>query len=147
MAKETKAKTTEVVEITPDNVAEEVRKGNLIDKANVDAALAEIEKETNDKKKAEAKEAILSAQYNKMRSLFELRARRREEKMTKEALVARESLLNDLLGGKITPAEYTTKKGELSKEMEKKRVESDKQLNSELNELRESYAGAFRWYW
>lgn len=146
MAKETKEKTTSV-EITPDNVAEEVRKGNLIGKEHVDAALAEIQKETDEKKKREAKTAILSSQYNRMKSLYELRKRRREEKITLAALKKREEFMNDLLAGKMTPTEYEKAKDDHNNEVQKQLNESSKQFDMEIVELRESYAGEYRWNW
>lgn len=144
--KETK-KTTEMVELTPENVAEEVRKGNLIGKEHVDAALAEIQKETDEKKKREAKQAILCSQYNRMKSLFELRKRRREEKITLAALKKREEFMNNLLAGKMTPVEYEKAKDDHNEEVQKQMHESSTQFDKELTELRESYAGEYRWNW
>ena len=139
----------------------------LGDKAIVDA-MAEIEKEEDDKKKSEAKQALMVATYHNVKTLIELRQRRREDKITKEKLEATKSLLERLIGteleikdgGKlvptknaipkdqrITPVQYKEEKRKLAEEIRKKMREASEKFDHEFSELKESYAGQWRYYW
>lgn len=146
MAKDVKKQETGV-ETSEENVLDVIKKGNLLQEKNVADALAEIEKETNDKKKEEAKTMILQSQYNNLKALLLLRSRRREEKATKEYLTKTKELLDSALAGKITPAEYKVKKDELTQEMRKQCTESDNVYQKELKELHNSYAGRYAYWW
>lgn len=139
----------------------------LGDKAIVDA-MAEIEKEEDDKKKREAKESLMVATYHNVKTLIELRQRRREDKITKEKLEATKSLLERLIGkeleikdgGKlvptknvipadqrITPVQYKEEKRKLAEEIRKKMREASEKFDHEFAELKSSYAGQWRYYW
>ena len=146
MAKDVKTQRTKV-ETSEENVLDVIKKGNLLQEENVAAALSEIEKETNDKKKEEAKTMILQSQYNNLKALLQLRSRRREEKATKEYLTKTKELLDGALAGKITPAEYRVKKDELKQEMRKQCADSDNIYQNELKELHNSYAGRYAYWW
>ena len=146
MAKDVKKQGTEV-ETSEENVLNIIKKENLLHEKNVADALAEIEKETSDKKKEEAKTMILQSQYNNLKALLLLRSRRREDKATKEYLTKTKELLNSTLAGKITPAEYKVKKDELTQEMRKQCTESDNVYQKELKELHNSYAGRYAYWW
>ena len=124
MAKDVKKQGTGA-ETSEENVLDVIKKGNLLQEKNVADALAEIEKETNDKKKEDAKSMILQSQYNNLKALLQLRSRRREEKATKEYLTKTKELLDSALAGKITPAEHKVKKDELKQEMRKQCADSD----------------------
>ena len=110
------------VETSEENVLDVIKKGNLLQEKNVADAIAEIEKETNDKKKEDAKSMILQSQYNNLKALLLLRSRRREAKATNEYLTKTKELLDSALAGKITPAEYKVKKDELTQEIRKHRI-------------------------
>ena len=138
MAKDVKKQGTEA-ETSEENVLDVIKKGNLLQEKNVADALAEIEKETNDKKKEDAKSMILQSQYNNLKALLQLRSRRREEKATKEYLTKTKELLDSALAGKITPAEYKVKKDELKQEMRKQCADSDNTYQNELKELHQLY--------
>lgn len=146
MAKDVKKQGTGV-ETSEENVLDVIKKGNLLQEKNVADALAEIEKETNDKKKEDAKSMILQSQYNNLKALLQLRSRRREEKATKEYLTKTKRLLDSALAGKITPAEYKVKKDELKQEMRKQCADSDNTYQNELKELHNSYAGRYAYWW
>ena len=63
MAKENKKQETATVTATSEeNVMDVIKTGNLLKESNVAAALAEIEKEKDEKQKQEAKELICIAQ-------------------------------------------------------------------------------------
>lgn len=147
MAKETKKPASEVVVATEENVLEQIKNGNLLKEANVKAALEEIEKQKDEKQKKEAMNMICVAKYQNSKALLELRARRREEKNTKEFLTETKNILDEVLGGKITPTNYNKKRDDLREEFRKKNRESDSQLSEEMQELRESFEGRWQYWW
>lgn len=147
MAKETKKPASEIVVVTEDNVMEQIKNGNLLKEANVKAAIEEIEKQKDNKQKKEAMDMICTAKYSNSKALLELRTRRREEKNNKEFLTATKNVLDDVLGGKITPTDYKKKREDLREEFRKKNRESDNQLREEMQELRESFEGRWQYWW
>lgn len=147
MAKETKKAVETTAVVDENNVMDQVKNGNLLKQENVKAALEKIEQEKDEKQQAEARRMIMCAQYTNIKELIQLRARRREEKTTKEALVKSKENLDNVLAGKITPTEYRTQKSTLAAEKRKAMNESEEQLSKDLRELRESYAGNFSWDW
>ena len=147
MAKETKKPASNAVAITEDNVMEQIKNGNLLKEANVKAAIEEIEKQKDEKQKKEAMDMICTAKYQNSKALLELRARRREEKNNKEFLTATKELLDEVLGGKITPTDYKKKRDDLREEFRKKNRESDSKLSEEMQELRESFEGRWQYWW
>lgn len=147
MAKETKKPASEIVVVTEDNVMEQIKNGNLLKEANVKAAIEEIEKQKDNKQKNEAMDMICTAKYSNSKALLELRARRREEKNNKEFLTATKNVLDEVLGGKITPTDYKKKREDLREEFRKKNRESDNQLSEEMQELRESFEGRWQYWW
>ncbi len=160
MAKDTKpaAKSAEEKDFKVNNL--------LGDKAIVDA-MAEIDKEKDEKKKNEAKTALGCATYHNAKTRAELRARRREDDITKEKLDGTKKLLERLIGveteikdgclvptktkiaddQRLTPTEYKEEKRKLADEISKKISESNKQLRKDLEELRHSYEGRYEWWW
>ena len=148
MAKDTKKQeTANVAATSEENVMDVIKTGNLLKESNVAAALAEIEKEKDEKQKQEAKEMICVAQYNNLKALLQLRARRREERATKEFLSKTKEVLDQVLAGKLTPNEYKAKKNELEEQKRKACTESDAELRKESIELQNSYEGRYRYYW
>jgi hypothetical protein len=147
MAKETNKQASAAVAVTEDNVMEQIKNGNLLKEANVKAAIEEIQKQKDDKQKKEAMDMICTAKYSNSKALLELRARRREEKNNKEFLTATKNVLDDVLGGKITPTDYKKKREDLREEFRKKNRESDNQLREEMQELRESFEGRWQYWW
>lgn len=147
MAKETKKSASEVVTITEENVIDQIKNGNLLKESNVKAALEEIEKQKDEKQKKEAMNMICVAKYQNSKALLELRARRREEKNNKEFLTETKNILDEVLGGKITPVDYNKKRNDLRDEFRKKNRASDDQLSEEMQELRESFEGRWQYWW
>lgn len=166
MAKEQKKEAPVKEEV---NVAEALVNNNMLGDKAITDALAEIEKEKDEKKKSEAKEAICIATYHNAKTRLELRARRREDDITKEKLEASKVLLERLLGVKteikdgslvptkekidvkdrLTPVQYREEKNKLNAEIEKKSQESVKLRDREIKELQNSYEGRWRYsyYW
>lgn len=147
MAKETKKPASTVVAVTEDNVMDQIKNGNILAEANVKAAIEEIQKQKDEKQKKEAMDMICRAKYLNNKALLELRARRREEKNNKEYLTETKNILDEVLGGKITPTEYKKKCDDLREEFRKKNRESDNQLREEMQELRESFEGRWQYWW
>lgn len=157
MAKEQK-KVETTVALNMENVVDNIRKDNTLQRKNIDAAIEKIAQQKDEKQQKEAMEAMLRASYNVKKSLLQLRARRGEEKATKEALVRNSNLLNRLTGrdeeGKeisadqiITPNEYN----QLLEESNRKTKEDIKKVNEELEkytrELRDSFESQYCYWW
>lgn len=146
MAKETKKAATEVA-TTEDNVMEQIKSGNMLKESNVQAAIAEIEKQKDEKQKKDAMDMICVAKYNNIKALLELRARRREEKATKAYLSETKKVLDEALAGKITPTDYKKKRSELKETCRKEQRESNRILDEELTELKNSFEGRYSYWW
>lgn len=146
MAKETKKAATEVA-TTEDNVMEQIKGGNMLKESNVQAAIAEIEKQKDEKQKKDAMDMICVAKYNNIKALLELRARRREEKATKAYLSETKKVLDEALAGKITPTDYKKKRSELKETCRKEQRESNRILDEELTELQNSFEGRYSYWW
>jgi len=152
------AKEKTAVQLDENNIIDTIKQGNILKETAISGALAEIEKKTDEKQKQQAMDAICSAKYNTAKTLLQLRARRREEKATKEALSKNSDLLAKLIGqthdgkpvdakDRITPLQYETEKDKVRDELRKACNESDKQLNEEIRELQNSFEGAYKYYW
>ena len=143
MAREKKEKVQE--QQTPDveNVMDIVRKGNLIDEEVIKLGDEKDDQEATERKVRAYREAKNQAKYSNLKDLLTLRARRREEKITKDKLTASKELFDDLCAGKITPNEYEAKRKESQKDIKKRFNESNNQLQKEIEELKEQFHG----YW
>lgn len=162
--KEKKEATTPAVA----NQEESVRDANLMTNNAVKAAFEEIEKEKDEKKKRDAKEAICILVYNNRVDRAELRKSRREEDIKKEKLTRSKELLERVLGveteiqkdgsllptdkkidetKKISPTEYKREKDAMKEDLRKKLRESNEIFDKEIAEIRSSYEGKWRYYW
>lgn len=160
MAKETKPAAAEQQkdENVPNNLVNEP--------ALVEAAMANIKKSKDEKKTQEIETAIGMATFDNLKTRAELRARRREDIITKEKLDGTKVLLERLIGFEceikdgclvptknkckepaISPVEYKDAKKELQKEIDKKISESNKQLDKDMREIRNSYEGRYQYWW
>lgn len=147
MAKDKKEKETKAtsVELTVDNVMDEVKKENTIKDPNVQAALDKIQKDIDERQQLEVRNMIMCSKYINTKKLIQLRARRREEKITKESLVKSKEILDKVLAGEITTTQYKDEWQKAKEEEAKAMREADKELSKELNELRNSYTGEYRY--
>jgi hypothetical protein len=159
MAKETKP--------AVDQQKDENGPNNLVNEpALVEAAMANIKKSKDEKKTQEIETAIGMATFDNLKTRAELRARRREDDITKEKLDGTKVLLERLIGVEceikdgclvptknkckepaLTPVEYKDAKKELQKETDKKISESNKQLDKDMREIRNSYEGRYQYWW
>ena len=140
---------------------------NLVNEPSlVEAAMADMQKEKDEKKKREIKEAIGRATYLNSKTRAELLARRREDDITKEKLDGTKKLLERLIGFEteikdgclvptknkckepaLTPTEYDAEKDKLEAAINKKIAESNDKLKMDLTEIRSSYEGRYRSWW
>ena len=160
MAKETKPAAAEQQkdENVPNNLVNEP--------ALVEAAMANIKKNKDEKKTQEIETAIGMATFDNLKTRAELRARRREDDITKEKLDGTKVLLERLIGFEceikdgclvptktkckepaLSPVEYKDAKKDLQKEIDKKISESNKQLDKDMREIRNSYEGRYQYWW
>lgn len=151
MAKETKtaakAAETKTVVIDETNVEEQIREGNLQNDSIIQDALAEIEKEKDERKKAEAMRAIRKFQYKNLKALLELKKRRKEDKASKEYLAKTLENFEAYKAGKLTIIEADKKDADANKEKSKSFDEADKWFNDQLNELKRQYPGYYSYEW
>lgn len=150
MAKETKsaAKAAQTpVEVTSENVLDQLRAKNCVNQAAVDAAMKEIEKENDEKLKHEAKYAIKESQYTNMKELLELRKRRNEEKATKKCLEASRETLDKMLTGELTPNEYREEKKRFLREKQEEFRTIEQDHSKALRELKDAYPGYWSYEW
>lgn len=150
MAKETnntKKKGGEAVVSTEENVMDMIRKGNLIDEEVIKLGDEKDDQEQKERLVREYRNAKNKAKYQNLKALLQLRARRREEKATKEWLTATKGLFDDLCAGNKTPREYEEARTEAAKERDKAMNESAKQLRKEIEELKDQFPGYWRWDW
>ena len=164
MAKETKE--TKAAAPAEEKVVDEIRKGNMMTDTAIMKAMEEIEKEKDEDKKREAKRELCIATYDNRKTRLTLRKRRAEDDLMKERLSGTQTLLERLIGFKteikdgilvptkekieakemLTPAEHERELRKLREEIDKKQGEIDKEYRKDVDELRNSYEGQYRYY-
>lgn len=145
MAKEAKEKNAPA--LSEENVIDVIKKGNLIDEEVIKVGDEKDSKEELDRKVNEYRRAKNKAKYRNYKALLELRARRREEKITKEELSESKTNFDDLCAGKITPNEYEEKLRASAKKRKEAIQKSNEQLDSEMEELRAQFPGYWCYDW
>lgn len=96
--------------LTAENVMDHVHKGNLISQALSKRVVDKIKEEGEERKANDLKERVLKASYRRIRSLINLRTRRRESEITLEHLKNSE-LLEDSLSGFVLTEDKIKKHG------------------------------------
>lgn len=166
MAKDTKDTKAAAAAAEQEEVQDGLRNANMMtDKAVVDA-MAEIEKEKDEKKKSEAKIQICIATYDNRKKVLAKRKRKAENDLESYGLEQTKILLERFLGvkteikngelvptkekvdpkDKITHVEHKRKLQELNEEIRKKENEIDNEYRKGVEELRNSYESQYRWY-
>lgn len=102
-------KTAEVV-VDSDNISKVVRNNNVPTVELTQQVYADIAKDKNDRLVEAVKSRALKSEYMRRRKLIQLRARRRENDITKEFLQKAEILQYQMAGFKLTP-EHIAKMG------------------------------------
>lgn len=134
-------------QLSEENVLDVIKKGNLIDEEVIKVGDEKDSKDELDRKVAEYRKAKNKAKYRNYKALLELRARRREEKITKEELAESKENFDDLCAGKITPSEYEDKLRASAKKRREAISKSNDELAKELNELKAQFPGYWCWEW
>ena len=147
MAKKTEETKVTGTVVNEDNVLDSIKNGNKMPEGLTKEVMDNIAKEERDKKSSELKQTILKASYWNKKELLQLRSRRREEKITKEALSRSKEALDKLCGGEITPTEYNKLLDESNATKRKAVADSNSVLKEELAELKNSLAGNYVWDW
>lgn len=147
MAKEEKKKAAQAVETTEDNVMEEIRKGNLLDEEVIKLGDEKDNEEEKERLVAEYRRAKNKAKYLNYKALLQLRARRREEKATKQWLNDTKDEFEKLKAGKLTPTEYEKARKEAYEKYRKASEESDSTLSNEMQELKRQFPGYYCYDW
>lgn len=169
MAKEEKKKGVAASEEKVDGkggAAAEVINSNMLTDKAIKAALEEIEKEKDEKKKDQAKRALCIATYINRKIRLQLQQRRREDDITKEKLDASKKLTERLIGfeceikdgvlvptdkkvddkDRLTPNQLEDETRKLNEEFDNKFRESTKTYDEAVRELRDSFEGRYRYY-
>ena len=147
MAKKTEETKVTGTVVNEDNVLDSIKNGNKMPEGLAKEVMDNIAKEERDKKSSELKQTILKASYWNKKELLQLRSRRREEKITKEALSRSKEALDKLCGGEITPTEYNKLLDESNVTKRKAVADSNNVFKEELAELKNSLAGNYVWDW
>ena len=147
MAKKTEETKVTGTVVNEDNVLDSIKNGNKMPEGLAKEVMDNIAKEERDKKSSELKQTILKASYWNKKELLQLRSRRREEKITKEALSRSKEALDKLCGGEITPTEYNKFLDESNQAKRKAVADSNNVFKEELAELKNSLAGNYVWDW
>ena len=147
MAKKTEETKVTGTVVNEDNILDSIKNGNKMPEGLAKEVMDNIAKEERDKKSSELKQTILKASYWNKKELLQLRSRRREENITKEALSRSKEALDKLCGGEITPTEYNKLLDESNTTKRKAVVDSNNVFKEELAELKNSLAGNYVWDW
>ena len=135
------------VELTADNIEEQIKSNNKMEDSIVSAAKEQIKKEADERKQNTMKIAILEATYINNRELLELRKRRKEATATKEALTETKKALDKLTSGEITPREYEKEVNEIRKKKANAFSEIEKNHNELVRELRDNFPNSYSFEW
>ena len=141
-----------------DKTMDEIRSQNIGEASLTVLANQQIKDEQNKRLVEDKKRKILEAQYVNMKARLMLRARRREERATKEYLTETKDLLDQLTGvvddkGKVvsettlTIFQYEEKRREIRKKKDDAFRESSKQFDEEMKELRYQYPNYWSYEW
>lgn len=146
MAKET-AKETKKVEITSENVVEQLKAGNKFEEDVANEAIAQLEKDKKQRQVDELKRAINKASYDEKKCLLSLRKARAQEKPVKDRLKALDAAIDELKGGKITPTEYNKRCDEIKATHRHALDDIEKEYNEYYRELRNAFPSYWGWDW
>lgn len=147
MAKNEEKKAAKTAELSVDNVMDEIRSGNLIDTEIAKIGDEKDNEAERERKVQEYRKIKNKAKYQNRKALLMLRARRREEKVTKQYLDDTKTLLDDFVGSKLTVIEYEKKRKDIRKKRNDAMNESNDQYRTEIEELRNAFPGYWQYDW
>ena len=134
-------------EVTVENIEEQITSSNKMEDSSVAQAEADLQKEKDDKKKGEMKEALVMAEFINKRELLQLKRRREEEKVTKETLNATKENLDKLKSGEITPKQYVAAMLEVSKKRRDEFNKIDDKYRNLIVELKNNFPSYYSVDW
>lgn len=135
------------VEVTTENVVEQLKAGNKFEEDVTNEAINQLKKEKKDRQVNELKRAINRASYDEKKCLISLRKGRAVEKLSKERLKNLDVCIDELKNGKLTPVEYEKKTDAVKEEHRKKMAELDKEYEEYYRELRNAFPSFWGWDW
>lgn len=149
MAKNEKnaAKAATKAEVTVENIEEQIKSDNKMEDSIVAQAEADLQKEKDDKKKNEMKEALVMAEFINKREVLQLKRRRDEEKVTKETLNATKENLDKLKAGELTPRQYDAALMEVSKKRRDEFNKIDEKYRNLIVELKNNFPNYYSVDW
>lgn len=145
--KEKEKKGVQTPEITEENVMDQIRKGNLIDEEVIKLGDEEDNKEEQERKVREYRHAKNKAKYLNLKALLQLRARRREERATKQWLNDTKAEFEKLKTGELTPLEYEEAREKAYKKLQDAMSQSSKDLEKEVRELQKQFPNYWSYNW
>lgn len=134
-------------EVTVENVEEQIHSDNKMEDSIVAQAEADLQKEKDDKKKAEMKEALVMAEFINKREVLQLKKPRDYEKIIKETLNASKENLDKLKSGEITPRQYDAAMLEVSKKRRDEFNKIDEKYRNLLIELKNNFPSYYSVDW
>lgn len=149
MAKNEKnaAKAATKAEVTVENIEEQIHSDNKMEDSIVAQAEADLQKEKDEKKKQELKEALVMAEYINKRDVLKIKKPRDEEKVIKEALNASKENLDKLRSGEITPRQYDAAMLEVSKKRRDEFNKIDEKYRKLVIELKNNFPSYYSPDW
>lgn len=140
-----------------DNVMDEIRSKNIGEQSIAEEVEKQLKDEQNKRLIEDTKKKVCEAEYCNLKARLMLRARRREEKATKEYLKDTKALLDQLKGYKnekgefvkptLTIYQYQDERRKITKKKIDAFNESQRQFNEELAELRYQYPAYWSYEW
>lgn len=148
MAKDSKnAANAANVEVTSENVVEQIKAGNKFEVDVADEAVAKIAKDKKDRQVKELVEAINKADFDEKACLLGLRKNRALETPTKARLKALDEAIKKLKDGKVTPVEYDKERDRIKEEHRKAVNKINEEYDEYNRELRNAYPNYWCWRW
>lgn len=134
-------------EVTVENIEEQITSSNKMEDSIVAQAEADLQKEKDDKKKCEMKEALVMAEFINKREVLQLKRRRDEEKVTKDTLNATKENLDKLKSGELTPKQYDAAMLEVSKKRRDEFNKIDDKYRNLIVELKNNFPSYYSVDW
>lgn len=134
-------------EVTVENIEEQIYSDNKMEDSIVAQAEADLQKEKDDNKKNEMKEALVMAEFINKREVLQLKKRREEEKVTKETLNATKENLDKLKAGELTPRQYDAAMLEVSKKRRDEFNNIDEKYRNLIVELKNNFPSYYSVDW
>ena len=148
---------TNVMNLTEDNVMDQIHSKNVGDQSIAEQATKLLKDEQNERLVQETKATIAKAQYTNLKALLLLRKNRHETNAVKKFLSKTKELLDEFVGytdekgqfvnPTITKAEYEDKINEAKRQKRDDFRDARTKYETEYRELRAQYPEYWRYEW